>query len=271
MKKVSFLLVILLAFSSVSYAQKKEKKKKKKDKTESLSSNKKIVLRYKPKKGDVFTQIMESNQKITITSMGMEIPMIQSYTFKNNVTDVDATGNVTIEMTYERIYLKRTDPMSGSETEFDSDDDKKQPTELATFKDMKGKKVTTTTAPNGKITNISDEAAKQAINSINNEFPETPLGIGDTWERTSENKSQAGVLVVKSTYKVVERKDGLMTVEVNSTVSQDGKDAGTQSGKMTLDENTGIIMEASITQKLNISAQGADLTIDGTSKTTTKK
>lgn len=271
MKKISFLLVILLAFASVSYAQKKEKKKKKKDKTESLSSNKKIVLRYKPKKGDVFTQVMESNQKITIASMGMEIPMTQSYTFKNNVTDVDATGNVTTEMTYERIYMKQSNPMTGAETEFDSDDDKKQPAELATLKDMKGKKVTTTTAPNGKITNISDEAAKQAINSMSNEFPETPLGIGDTWERTSENKSQAGVLLVKSTYKVVERKDGLMIVEVSSTVSQDGKDAGTQNGKMTLDENSGIVMEATLTQKLNVSAQGMDVTVDGTSKTTTKK
>jgi|JI8StandDraft_2_1071088.scaffolds.fasta_scaffold02580_5 ribosomal protein L18 len=270
MKKISFLLVILLAFASVSYAQKKEKKKKK-DKTEKGNLNKKVVLRYKPKKGDVYTQILESNQKITITSMSMEMPMVQSYTFKNNVTDVDATGNVTTEMTYEKIYAKQSNPMTGAELEFDSEDEKKQSTELASLKDMKGKKVTTTTATNGKITNISEESAKQALNSMSNEFPETPLGIGDTWEKTSENKSQVGVLVTKSTYKVVERKDGLMIVEVSSVISQDGKDAGTQTGKMTLDENTGIVLESSLTQKLSVSTQGMDIVVDGTSKITTKK
>lgn len=272
MKKISFLLVVLLAFSSVSYAQKEKKeKKKKKNKTEASKDNGKVVLRYKMKKGDIFTQVMESNQKITIPSMSMEMPMVQSYTFKNNVTDVDATGNVTTEMTYERIYTKQSNPMTGAELEFDSDDEKKQSAELASLKEMKGKKVTTTTSSNGKITNVSEETAKQAINSMSNEFPETPLGVGDTWERTSENKSQVGVLVTKSTYKVIERKDGKMTVEVTSTISQDGKEAGTQTGKIIFEESTGIILEANMTQKLSVSAQGMDVTIDGTSKTTTKK
>ncbi|KOY84792.1 hypothetical protein AD998_00270 [bacterium 336/3] len=270
MKKISFLLVALLALSSMSYAQ-KEKKEKKKKKNKTEASNGKVVLRYKLKKGDVFTQVMESNQKITIPSMSMEMPMAQSYTFKNNVTDVDATGNITTEMTYEKIYSKQANPMTGAEVEFDSDDEKKQPAELANLKEMKGKKVSTTTAPNGKITNVSDEAAKQAINSMSNEFPETPLGVGDTWERTSENKSQVGVLVTKSTYKVVERKDGKMTVEVASTISQDGKEAGTQTGKMIIEENTGVILEANMTQKMSVSAQGMDVVVDGTSKITTKK
>lgn len=270
MKKISFLLVVLLAFSSMSYAQ-KEKKEKKKKKNKTEASNGKVVLRYKIKKGDIFTQVVESNQKITIPSMSMEMPMVQSYTFKNNVTDVDATGNVTTEMTYERIYTKQSNPMTGAELEFDSDDEKKQSAELASLKEMKGKKITTTTASNGKITNVSEETAKQAINSTSNEFPETPLGVGDTWERTSENKSQVGVLVTKSTYKVVERKDGKMTVEVTSTISQDGKEAGTQTGKMVIEENTGVILEANMTQKMSVSAQGMDVVVDGTSKITTKK
>jgi Family of unknown function (DUF6263) len=271
MKKISFLLIALLAFSSVSYAQKKKKEKKKKNKTEVSKDNGKVLLRYKLKKGDTFTQVVESNQKITITSMSMEMPMTQSYTFKNNVTDVDGTGNVTTEMTYERVYMKQSNPMTGAEMEFDSDDDKKQPTELSMLKDMKGKKITSTAAPNGKITNISDEAAKQAMNGTSNEFPETPVGVGDTWERTVESKSQAGVLVVKSTYKVLERKDGMMTVDINSKVTQEGKEAGTQTGKMVIEESTGLVIENNVNQKLNISAQGMDVIVDGVTKVTTKK
>jgi len=272
MKKISFLLVILLAFSSLSYAQKTKKEKKKKGKTEATTKdNGKVLLRYKLNKGDVYTQSLESNQKIMITSMSMEMPMSQNFAFKNTITDVDATGNINTEMVYEKVYMKQTNPMTGAAMEFDSEDAAKQPAELSMLKDLKGKKVTTTTAPNGKITNISDESAKQALNNSSNEYPDTPVGVGDTWERKSESKTQMGVLNTVSTYKVTERKAGLMTVEISSKVTQEGKDAGTQTGKMIIDEKTGLVLENSITQKLSVSAQGMDVQVDGTTKITTKK
>jgi hypothetical protein len=269
MKKFSIIIIVSLALTSVAFAQKKEnKRKKKKEAVENTQNSGKVLLRQNLKKGDIYFQTVDSDQKILV--MGMEMPSKQTFTFKNEVIDIESSGNIISEMTYEKIYLKQSNPMMG-DLEFDSEDPKKQSEQFAMLKDLKGKKVTITTTPNGKVVRVSDESIKQAMGGSSNEFPDTPVGVGDTWERTSETSNQIGKMVTTTTFKVIERKDGIMIIETNSKVSQEGKDAGTQTGKMSIDEKTGLLIENTINQKLNITIQGMDAQLDSVTKITTKR
>jgi len=269
MKKIA--LILLISFLAVgSFAQKKEKKSKKEKKTEMTSSNsgEKVLLRYNLKQGESYEQTMENDIKMQI--MGMEIPMIQRTSTKNVVTNVDASGNLTTESTIEKFYMKQSNPMMG-DLEYDSEDPKKQSPELAQqVSSMKGTKTTTKMSATGKVLDAPKEAG---LSNSSNQYPEQAVGVGDTWEISTSSKNPMinKEITSRNQYKLLERANGKVIIEVNSKMTAEGKEVGTMSGKLTIDEKTGIVTEGNLIQNMNIEVQGMETKLDSTIKLTGKK
>lgn len=269
MKKIVFILLVSL-IAVESFAQKKGKKQKKSQKElKAEASKNKILLRYNLKQGESYEQIMENDMKMQI--MGMDIPMLQKISTKNTVTDVDASGNLTQEVIIEKFYMKQSNPMAGGDLEYDSEDPQKQSPILAEqLGSMKGKKSSTKITPTGKILDAPKEAG---MSNSSNQYPEQAVGLGDTWElsSTSKNPMLGKEITSNSQYKLIERNAGKAIIEVNSKVISEGKEIGSISGKLTVDEQTGILLEGNMVQKMDTDIQGMEAKIETNIKLTGRK
>lgn len=273
MKKIAFILFV--SFLAVdSFAQKKEKKEKKSKKelkaeAEAEAAKNKVLLRYNLKQGESYEQIMENDIKMQI--MGMDIPMLQKISTKNTVTNLDASGNLTQEAIIEKFYLKQSNPMAG-DLEYDSEDPQKQSPELAEqLGSMKGTKSSTKITPTGKVLDAPKEAG---MSNASNQYPEQAVGVGDTWELSSTSKNPMmgnKEITSQNQYKLIERSAGKATIEVNSKMVSEGKDIGSISGKIIIDEKTGIVLEGDMLQKMETEVQGMEAKIETKIKITGKK
>lgn len=273
MKKIALVLLVVSLIGANSFAQKKEKKEKKSKKelkAEAEASKNKVLLRYNLKQGESYVQTMDNDMKIQI--MGMEIPMLQKISTKNSVTNVDASGNLTQESTIEKFYMKQSNPMMG-DMEYDSEDASKQSPELAEqLGKMKGTKTTMKMSPTGKVIEAPKEA--NGMSNSSNQYPEQPVGVGDTWELSSTSKNpMMGNKEVTSNnqYKLLERNGGKALVEVNGKIIMEGKEVGSISGKMTIEEATGIVLESNLIQKMNVEIQGMEAQVETNIKLMGKK
>jgi len=267
MKKISFILLLSL-IAVATFAQKKSKKSKQEQKTEvkSSASNDKVLFRYNLKKGETYEQAIESDMKMQM--MGMNINMMQKMATKTTVSNVDASGNLTQETSVEKYYVKQETPMGTME--YDSEDPSKQPTELAAeLGKMKGKKTTTKMTSSGKIL----EAPQDANITNSAQFPEQAIGIGDTWETTVKNFNPAlgKEITAQNKYKFLERNNGKAIFEINGKMFLDNKEVGTVTGKMTVDEKTGLTLDANLSQKMKMEVQGSEMQLEGTTKIAGKK
>ena len=249
--------------------QKKEKKSKKELKAEAEAAKNKVLLRYNLKQGEGYEQIMENDMKMQI--MGMDIPMLQKISTKNTITDVDASGNLTQEVIIDKFYLKQSNPMTG-DLEYDSEDPKKQAPELAgQLGSMKGTKSSIKMTSTGKVL----EAPKEAdMSNSSNQYPEQAVGVGDTWELSSISKNPMmgnKEITSQNQYKLIERSAGKATVEVNSKMVSEGKDIGSISGKIIIDEKTGIVLEGDMFQKMEMEVQGMESKVETKIKIIGKK
>lgn len=270
MKKIALILLIsLIGVSSFAQKKQKEKKKSKKElKAEAEAMKNKVLLRYSLKKGESYEQNMENESKVQV--MGMDVAVTQKISMKNLVTDVDASGNLNIETTNEKFYIKQSLPMG--EMEYDSEDASKQSPELTEqFGKVKGTKVTMKMSPTGKM--LETDKNLNLPNS-SNQFPEQAVGVGDTWEMSSTSKNQMlgnKEMTSNNQYKLVERTGGKAIIEVTGKVVSEGKEIGTFSGKMTVEEATGIVLESNILQKMNTEIQGMEAQIEANIKLKGKK
>jgi len=116
--------------------------------------------------------------------------------------------------------------------------------------------------------------APQDANITNSaQFPEQAIGIGDTWETTVKNFNPAlgKEITSQNKYKFLERNNGKAIFEVNGKMFLDNKEVGTVTGKMTVDEKTGITLDANFSQKMKIEVQGSEMQLEGTTKIAGKK
>lgn len=270
MKKI--ILILLISFVGLSTTAQKQEKKKKKDKKElkagAETSKNKLLLRYNLKKGEGYEQVFENEVKMKI--MDMEIPMTQKITTRSMIIEVDASGNFTRETTIEKFYMKQTNPIMG-DLEYDSEDTNKQSPILAEqLGKMKGTKSTEKISPTGKEESTSKTIA---VANTSSQYPEQPVAVGDTWESTitTQDPNLKKEFTSNNQYKLVERNAGKAIVEVNSKIVSDGKEVGTASGKMTIDEATGIVLESTLVQKMNMEVQGMQTQVETNIKLTGKK
>ncbi|MCS6794429.1 MAG: DUF6263 family protein, partial [Raineya sp.] len=224
MKRIFIFLLAVAVFANADavFAQKKKKKDKETTENTAIQSGK-VLLRYNLPKGSTYTQSV--NMDMTIETMGMQIPQKQDLSLRVVVTDVASNGNQTHEATYEKIYMKQTSPMG--EMEFDSDNPAKQPAELAQFKEMKGSKFTMLISPRGKIleTKTAGKAIESPAQTTNVEYPENPVGVGDTWTSEVIDKSEMGEVEMKvnTTYKIISISNNVAEVQINGKIFVDNK------------------------------------------------
>lgn len=269
MKKIAFILLISLMVAD-AFAQKKAKKSKKEAKNQTeVSTNEKILLRYNLKQGEGYEQTMDNDTKTQI--MGMDVPSLQKISTKTIVTQVDDAGNLTQETTIEKFYMKQSNPMMG-DMEYDSEDPKKQePALAAQLGSMKGTKTITKISPNGKMLENSKDVGNIGTS---NQYPEKAVGVGDTWEVSSSMKNPMlgnKEIINQSSYKLLQRNAGKAILELNGKITSEGKEIGSISGKITVDEKTGIVLESDLSQQMTIEIQGMEAKIDSKIKMTSKK
>lgn len=263
----AFLLVfVVLANFNESFAQKKKKKNKETSENTTPQVSK-VLLRYNLTKGNSYTQSISMD--MNIETMGMQIPQKQNMSMKVIVTDVAANGNQSHEATYEKIYLKQSSPMG--DMEFDSENPSKQPAELEQLKQLKGTKFTMVISPRGKIVEIKGDSHQSPMQQNNVEYPENPVGVGDSWESEQVTKNtQLGEMKVKSTYKVSSINNNIVEVQVSGKIFIDNKEQGEMSGTTKIDSKTGLALESNIKQKLTMQMQGMDMKMDSSINVTTK-
>jgi hypothetical protein len=228
----------------------------------SLLAQGKVLLRYKPAKGQSYTQSIENINEIN--AMGMTIPQEMSSTAKVTILSIAANGDIEQESAVEKFRMK-TMGMTGM-IDYDSEDPAKQnvPQEL---KAIKGKKTKVKMNNRAKVLSTDDPAMEQMMASISTEYPEQAIGVGDTWtQRATVALPVGGEMETITTYKVKARDKGLMEIALNSVIKIEGKDAGTAEGFMKVEEATGLPVEMQSKQDINMSAMGQETKLKGTVK-----
>lgn len=113
-----------------------------------------------------------------------------------------------------------------------------------------------------------------------NVYPEKPIRIGDTWQRSYISNMGFMEMEMVSTYKLVSVSDDVAHIEINANIkskpgsTQQTKEMamemyGTQQGSMDMDIITGLIKESRLTQSVTgkISVQGLEIPMKLTSTT----
>ncbi|MDD4183552.1 MAG: DUF6263 family protein [Candidatus Omnitrophica bacterium] len=258
------------------------------------SEGNKIKLRFNAKKGESYQYRIAMEQKISQAIMEQEQYIDQTLTigFKISIEDVDKQGNATARFTYNEIYLKQSGSMGT--IKYDS----KEPgtpvsPEASSFAALDGASFIAVMDSMGRVVEIKGEdaliehmlkklplprgiakaemekrlrekynarALKETIGKMIAPYPENAVGVGDSWTVTT-TMSQGISAVAKNTYIVKSRKDGVMTVAINSSIEPNAAAAdssgisreigGVQEGTMELAEATGQPIRAKMTQRLS--------------------
>lgn len=254
----------------------------------------KIKLRLNATKGESYQYRIAVEQRISQTIMEQEQYMDQSLAigFKMSIEDVDKQGDATIRFTYNEVYLKQAGPMGT--IKYDS----KEPgapvsPEAKSFAVLEGVSFIAVMDPLGRIIEIKGEdaliehmikklglpqgvtkaelekrlrekfsgsALKETIGEMMVPYPENAVGVGDSWTKTIAT-SKNFPMIAENTYIVKSRKDGVMIVEVNSSIEPNTgiinssgvsqEIGGVQEGTLELAEATGQLIRAKMIQRLS--------------------
>jgi hypothetical protein len=258
----------------------------------------KVELRLRLDEGKTYIMTMTAKQAITQTFMGQEMAIDQTIQFAISFksTKVDADGNTTVDVKYDSVAFEQDGPMGW--IEYDSADPPDEiPMMARGFAGLVGRGFTMTVSPEGKVTDVKgvdklfeeivesmelpegpmldqmkeslkqqfgDEAMKQQMQQMLATLPEKPVGVGDSWSAES-NLTGMLAMVIKNTWKVTSIKDGIVTLDGESTIepAKDGEPmkmgpmsmkidlTGSQKGTMELDEHSGFPLKAAINQDIS--------------------
>jgi hypothetical protein len=120
---------------------------------------------------------------------------------------------------------------------------------------------------------FGDEAALEMMRDLFLSCPEKPVRPGDTWKQEVA-LSKPFPMIIDNTYRLRKRKKGVLEIEVDSKVRPNPKGKpmemgamtfrydieGEQEGTMTVQEDTGMILQAAIKQKMSGEMKLADAT-----------
>ena len=97
---------------------------------------------------------------------------------------------------------------------------------------------------------FSEDAVKQMFSQSFNIFPNKLVSIGDSWRKTTASSAPID-LEGATTYTVKNIKNNLVYLTSNSKLKGDNDATGSETGKLIVDSNTGLVTEASFEQRLN--------------------
>jgi hypothetical protein len=265
----------------------------------------KVGLKFRLEKDKAYGLKVTIEQEIVQWIEGAEQETTQTIGIGEtlNVTAVDAEGTMTVEVVFGPMSIKSSGPQG--EFEYDSEN---PPDEIAlqarAFAAMVGQGFTMKLTPKGHVTAIEgvdemfqkifdavelpegqmkeaimtdlkrqfgDAALSEMMEKTMAMLPTEPVGVGDSWDRTM-TVTTGLPSTIEDTWTLVDRKDGLATIEVKSTLKPN-EDAppmkmgpfsmkfglsGTQTGTLKLDEATGWFVGGTFNQELS-----GDMTISG--------
>ncbi len=250
----------------------------------SLQANaqKRVLLKYKVKQGEVFASHQVTNQDIDMQAQGQTISMNQVITTNistkiNKVTPVDIKTTNTVD----KMLMKQT--MFGQELNYDSSDP-------STYASGRGKLVGDalnkiikkpygiTMDHLGNISAYDLSALLKGNNKISGNikpgnnyviFPDHKVKVGDSWEADIKPmKMDKMDIHIKYTLKKLSGKKATIGLEGTLTASKVAGQSinltGTQSGVVVVDTKTGWTMSSHMTQdiKMKIEKNGMEIPMD---------
>jgi len=206
-----------------------------------------FTLRLHFKRGDVFHVKMDTIQHMTQTIVGQDVKVNQQMVFEYTweVADVNAAGDVTLKVTYDRLALRQE--QNGEKRAYDSASGE-TPSDFFKGVDLLvGKSFIVVLAPDGKVQSLTglkemlrqvadetglakdeadafyesllggfgDQAMTEQFNAFVNPYPQKPLKVGSTWESDVTLKVLFP-LAVHNVYTVQDWQDNRVTLKVNS-------------------------------------------------------
>lgn len=258
----------------------------------------KVELRFRFEEGKSYKLLVTVEQNIVMWIEGEEQEINQTIgigeTF--NVKKVDADGTATIEVTFGSMSMKMDGPTG--QFDYDSEDPPEEiPLPARGFAAMVGQGFTMKMTPDGQVKELSgvgemlekiveslelsegpmkdmivegiknhfgDKALKEMMEQMLGGFPGKPVGIGDSWSQEL-TLTMGFPMTIENTCTLIDRKDGVATIKVESTIKPN-KDAppmkigpmtmkydlkGTQKGTFKLDEATGWFVGGEMKQKMS--------------------
>ncbi len=271
----------------------------------SCATGEKITLKLNLEKGKSYyikTTIEQSiSQKIMGETQDIKQTIAIGYTF--NVESVDESKITSVIVTYKDIYYKQSSDIL-EETEYDSKNPPEEIPMLARgFSALINKSFTMKITPKGKVEEVDgvtkivndmvnnfdfldgallaqfqskmekeygDQAIKQSMEQMLAIFPDEPVSIGDNWTK-EVNLSKQFPLIMKNTWELANRKDGIATLNIESEITSKKDESksssltdliydvkGDQKGTLEIDEAIGWIIGGKMIQSFSgeISTQG---------------
>ena len=258
----------------------------------------KIQYKLKFEPGQKYYMRMTTEQKISQIVNGRRQSIDQSFGFgiDCDVEEVEANEDARIKYTYRWAKFRQRMP-TGEETSYDSSK-KVSPVPPAAqgFAAMLGEGFSIKITPQGRVklveglktmrNNIvkklpyqgrtkelmiealkqylSEEGIKETTESSMAIYPDKPVGIGDSWNKTVV-LSQGLSMIVEHKWTLKERNNGLAAIEVDSTIRPDPQAkpmdmgaakvryalSGKQRGRIEMQESTGQIIRSEINQQMS--------------------
>jgi len=264
--------------------------------TERGESNDKILLRGQPKIDTIYTVRLVTDQNVDQKVQGRTQRLDQSIGMEMAIDWLKQHDNGDIDASLKYTWMKFKQSGGGMTIDYDSATSRGDPQPLAMgFAALVGTGFEITLAPSGEARSVrgidrmvkqvvdnlkgpapmrdavaaemrkqmTDEKLMRDVGTLTAMFPDEPVGVGDVWRMR-----QSGEIMFKvnmhNTWKLIERKDGVATIELTSYIEplgageQKGPDGSTmrfqlegkQQGTMQVDEATGLTIRSDLTQAL---------------------
>lgn len=266
MKKF-LIIVVLMAFSMLSIAQKAYK------------------LEFKPKQGEKYDALTTIRSSVTQAMMGQKMEMNMVYAIDMLYEISKVAENSAINMTYKKLALDMN--VMGQNIKMSTDDSDDSRPGSKSLKAIKGGTLSVLISPQGKVmdvkgsealaermsdaseieketlkTFIDKESLKSTMEQSFNFFPDKPIKAGDAWEK-AVTVSSPYKMISNNKYKLIKVENGLAYIDVSGSVTTDGPQSlesngmemqvnltGDQQGRFVVDETSGTVKESEIIQNL---------------------
>ena len=256
-----------------------------------ILAQKSVTLKYDVKAGDKYEYKLEIDQDIVFDAGGQTMALDQLMNFRMTSNIDEKTGNeYIISTTVDAI--KMTQSIFGMQITYDSEDPNSMQNPMAAkigeeMNNIIGSDYTMTMDEKGHVTNVdaSDVSNDELINNISSGsnfaiYKEGSVSVGETWDGDVTPLDNSDMKVaMKYTLLKVSSKEALLglngTITANSIDDQEMKMNGTMTGEMTVDVNTGWLIESVLNQEIELdieqNGQKFPATISGTVTTTSEK
>lgn len=255
-----------------------------------------VDLSINLKKGDKYNlhELIEQKGNINVQGQNIDLNQVMDMNFAMEVKDVDKDKNVTMDYKYDSIKVSAES--NGSKNEYDSKKPDSANPMSALYGSVIGKGFTVKLSNKGQVLEVKgtnellnsivdkisasaeeknqiknslaqsfgDEAIKSMINQSMNYYPKNQVKNNDTWESKYDIKTIMP-MSISNKLKLLGEKDGLLNVDVQSTVDVDTKNKpidfmsiktnmklnGDCKGTVNINKETGLVAKANLTENMN--------------------